>query len=239
MTEIPGEFAVHRFVQELFEDLTLTLPSLGCAFDGVVTPNGLTVKGSAHWLKNKIFLLFADLATGKKTLSVRFQPTLRGVEIELGFACVPFDPGTAVGLPGWDPALFSLLSPNQGTGFRVTLPEGQPLDAGPPVNWSLLDQLYGGAETGARVLAQFVTRSQTLMAEIGQAIATADAPGLLRTAHTLKGSARGVTANPLAEAALQLEMVGRAGALDEAPDLYKALGETYDEFMGWVRQGRK
>lgn len=239
MTEMPEEFAVHRFVQELFEDLTLTLPSLGCAFDGIVTPNALTVRGGAHWLKNKLFLLFADLATGKPALSVRFQPSVREGSIDLGFLCTPFDGEGVRGLPGWDPGLVALLPPAQGPGFRVTLPEGQPLDVGPPVQWQLLDHLYGSREAGQKVLDQFVQRSQTLMSDVQQAIRAGDAPGLLRAAHTLKGSARGVTANPLAEDALQLEMVGRAAALQEAPELYKTLQDSYDEFMRWVRDGRK
>lgn len=239
MTENPGEFAVYRFVQDLFEDLSLTLPSLGCSFEGTVTPNALTVRGESHWLKNKLFLLFADLATGKKSLEVRFQPTLRGRSIDLGYRCTPFDPDAVVDLPGWDPSLFSLLPEVQAPGFTVTLPEGDPLDAGPPLQWQLLDQLYGTPTAGRQVLDQFLQRSKSLLVTVEQSIVAGDAPALLRAAHTLKGSARGVTANPLAEAALQLEMVGRSGALGQAADLYKALRGTYDEFMRWVREGRR
>lgn len=239
MAETSEDFAVHRFVQELFEDLTLTLPSLGCRFEGVVTANSLTVHGRSHFLKNKLFLLFADLAAQTPKLAVRFRPALEGDHLLLGFTCDPFDPGTTQGVATWDPDLLEVFASPEGQGFRLSLPAGKPLEVGPPVHWHQLAQLYGGAANGRQVLDHFVARCQTLLPDLKAAIVAVDSPNVLRVAHTLKGSARGVTALALAEAALQLEMLGRSGCLTGADELYQTLLGTYDEFLHWVREGQR
>lgn len=238
MSETSEDFSVHRFVQELFEDLGLTLPALGCRFEGTATPSALTVHGRALFLKNKLFLLFADLASQTPVLKVRFRPSVHGTDLLLGFFCDPYNPVVLESLPSWDPVLLSLFTSAEGSGFRFTLPAGKPLEVGPPVHWHQLAQNYGGAANGRQVLDHFLVRCQTLLPDLEAAIAAADAPSVLRVAHTLKGSARGVTAQALAEAALQLEMLGRSGDLAGAGDLYKALLVTYDEFIHWVREGQ-
>jgi HPt (histidine-containing phosphotransfer) domain-containing protein len=238
MADTSEDFAVYRFVQELFEDLTLTLPSLGCRFEGTATANSLTVSGRAHALKNKLFLLFADLASASPSLTVRFRPSVRGDQLVLGFFCTPFDTAAVQMLPAWDPSGLEAFQSDEGSGFRLSLPAGRPLDVGPPVNWHQLAQLYGGAVNGQQVLDHFVVRCRTLLPDLEAAIRGDDGPGVLRVAHTLKGSARGATAQALAEAALQLEMLGRSGSLTGADDLYKALLVTYDEFIHWVQEGQ-
>lgn len=237
MAESSEDFAVHRFVQELFEDLTLTLPSLGCHFEGTVTANALTVHGRAHYLKNKLFLLFADMAAKTPKLEVRFRPSVGPSGLVLGFFCTPFDEPTS--LPTWDTDLLEVFASDEGRGFRFTLPEGKPLDMGPPVHWRRLAQLYGGTAHGNQVLEYFLVRCKTLLPDLEAAIQASDGPAVLRVAHTLKGSARGVTAEALAEAALQLEMLGRSGNLTGASDLYKALLVSYDEVIHWVREGQQ
>jgi HPt (histidine-containing phosphotransfer) domain-containing protein len=239
MAETSEDFAVHRFVQELFEDLTLTLPSLGCRFEGVVTANSLTVHGRAHFLKNKLFLFFADLAAQAPRLTVRFRPAIRGDHLLLGFVCQPFDPAAAQAVATWDPDLLETFVSEEGTGFRLSLPSGAPLEIGPPVHWHQLAQLYGGAVNGQQVLDHFLMRCRSLLPELDVAIKAGDAPNVLRAAHTLKGSARGVTAVALSEAALQLEMLGRSGCLTGANDLYKDLLVTYDDFIVWVQKGHQ
>lgn len=239
MAETSEDFSVHRFVQELFEDLSLTLPSLGCRFEGSVTPSGLTVRGRTLFLKNKLFLLFADLSSNTATLSVKFRPALKGPDMIMGFACQPFDTARAATIPTWDPELFSTFTTDEGKGFQLILPAGKPLEVGPPVHWRELAQLYGGPGNGRKVLDHFLVRCKTLLPDLESAIHAGDSHAVLRAAHTLKGSARGVTAKALAEAALQLEMLGRSGDLSTAPDLYKDLLVTYDEFIHWVREGHQ
>jgi len=237
MAETSEDFSVHRFVQELFEDLSLTLPSLGCRFEGTVTPSALTVHGRTLFLKNKLFLLFADLSSRSPTLLVKFRPALKGTDLVLGFGCTPFDADSAQTLPTWDGELFAPFVSEEATGFQLVLPAGKPLEVGPPVHWRELAQLYGGPGNGQKVLDHFLVRCQTLLPDLEAAIQVGDGPTVLRAAHTLKGSARGVTAQALAEAALQLEMLGRSGDLTTASDLYKDLLVTYDEFIHWVREG--
>jgi len=239
MAEVAEDFPIHRFIQELFEDLALTLPALGCRFDGCVTASALTVSGGPLALKNQLFLLFADLATGTPTLQVKFRPALHDQRLVLGFFCTPFDQARLITLPTWDPDLYTTFSAHEGQGFSFELPLGAPIEAGPPVSWHQLAQLYGGANHGRQVLDHFLERSKTLVPQLGSAISCADGPEILRLSHTLKGSARGVTAQALAESALQLEMVGRSGDLTGAADLYKALLVTYDEFIRWVREGQQ
>lgn len=239
MAETSEDFSVHRFVQELFEDLSLTLPSLGCRFDGTVTPSALTVHGPALFLKNKLFLLFADLSAQTNTLAVKFRPALKGENLVLGFACKPFEANRASTLPTWDAQLFETFDSAEGSGFQLVLPIGQPLEVGPPVHWRELAQLYGGPGNGRKVLDHFLVRCRSLLPDLDAAIRAGDGPAVLRAAHTLKGSARGVTAQALAEAALQLEMLGRSGDLSAAGDLYKDLLVTYDEFIHWVREGQQ
>jgi HPt (histidine-containing phosphotransfer) domain-containing protein len=238
MAEASEDFSVHRFVQELFEDLSLTLPSLGCRFEGSVTPSALTVHGRVLFLKNKLFLLFADLSGHTSHLEVKFRPAVKGSNLVLGFACNPFDATQARALPTWDTELFEAFDADEGRGFLVSLPAGQPVEVGPPVHWRELAQLYGGQGNGRKVLDHFLIRCQALLPDLESAIQSGDGPAVLRAAHTLKGSARGVTAQALAEAALQLEMLGRSGNLATAPELYKELMTAYGEFLQWVQAGQ-
>ncbi len=238
MTETSEDFSVHRFVGELFEDLGLTLPSLGCQFRGGVTANALTAHGQQALLKTKLFLLFADLATKSRKLDVKFRPFSQGENLQFGFFCEPFSAADCQHLPRWDASIFETFVSDEGQGFRLTLPAGAPLEVGPPVHWRELAQMYGGGANGRKVLDSFLERSETLVGNLKAAVESRNPELVLRLAHTLKGSARGVTAQALAEAALQLEMLGRSRDLTEAPDLYKALLVTYDEFIHWVREGQ-
>jgi len=235
MAETAEDFSVHRFVRELFEDLSLTLPSLGCRFDGVVTPSGLTVRGRQVYLKNKLFLLFADLSSHTAKLTAHFHPARVEDQLLLGFVCDPY--AGSSGLPGWDAALFQEFRSDEGAGFRLSLPEGKPLDVGPPVHWDQLGQLYGGTVNGQRMLVSVLNRCRALLKELDEAIQVGDGAQILRTAHTLKGAARGVTAQAVAEAALQIEMLGRSGDLAAAPALFRELLLTYDALTLFVKEG--
>jgi len=238
MAETPEDFSVQRFVQQLFEDLSLTLPSLGCRFEGVVAPTAATVHAPSQFLKNKLFLLFADIAAKADTLKVQFTPAPNGADLILEFTCQPFDSQAFETLPNFDKGLFGLLTDQQKPGFQLTLPGGMPAKKAPPLDWSQLAQLYGSPANGRQVLDQFLARCPTLLAELQTAIRSAESTAVLRFAHTLKGSARGVTAVAVAEAAFALETLGRTGNLSTASDLYKALLDTYDEFILWVREGQ-
>jgi PAS domain S-box-containing protein len=98
-----------------------------------------------------------------------------------------------------------------------------PVEAGPgPEPVQVLD--WGGAlrSLGDEALlremaAMFLDECPKLMAAIDAAIGNGDAPELRRAAHTLRGSAQVVGARVVAQAALALETIGRAGQLQAAP----------------------
>jgi len=119
----------------------------------------------------------------------------------------------------------------------VVLNPGRPLELGPPLNWLELDRMYGSSVNGQKMLDVFVQRAEQLVTELGQRVSLHEEVEVLRLAHTLKGSARGVTAQSLSHAAHQLEMMGRSGDFSRGEELYKALLDSYHEFTSWVQVG--
>ncbi|MES3020216.1 MAG: response regulator [Pseudomonadota bacterium] len=73
------------------------------------------------------------------------------------------------------------------------------------------------------------------LAGIDAALAAADADALERCAHRLQGSASGLGAWPVAEAARALELCGRARSLDDAAPLLPALRARVDELTEQLR----
>jgi PAS domain S-box-containing protein len=71
----------------------------------------------------------------------------------------------------------------------------------------------------------FESERPKLLAQIRQAIASADAGALARSAHTLKGALLNLAASSAAAAALKLETIGRSGNLGQA-ESYCAVLET-------------
>src|SRR5262249_54367598 len=81
---------------------------------------------------------------------------------------------------------------------------------GSVLDWTRALGRVGGSEELLRQLAHlFVKESGKLLAEVRQAVTSADAARLRRAAHTLKGSADCFAAKPLVEAAERLECMGR------------------------------
>jgi CheY-like chemotaxis protein/HPt (histidine-containing phosphotransfer) domain-containing protein len=76
----------------------------------------------------------------------------------------------------------------------------------------------GNTQLLRELVALYVEDCPRLLVEIREAIGRDDATALQMAAHTLKGSAGSLTARRTAEAALQLEMMGRAATLDGAAD---------------------
>jgi two-component system sensor histidine kinase/response regulator len=80
----------------------------------------------------------------------------------------------------------------------------------------LLERLEGDDELLAELTSLFVAEYPGLLETTRTAVACGDAPGLERAAHTLKGSAANLCAPAVAETALRLEQMGRAGDLKHA-----------------------
>jgi CheY-like chemotaxis protein len=91
-----------------------------------------------------------------------------------------------------------------------------------------LHRVRGRPEALKRLIALFIDESAKLLPEIRAALDSADAPRLKRAAHTLKGSVACFAAKPAAEAALQLEVMGRDNNLGDAAAAYTALEQEIE-----------
>ena len=87
-------------------------------------------------------------------------------------------------------------------------PEARPAvppDDAPPIDLARADREFGGRETVARLLLQFLKDAEGQMADLRKGLEPPQRPTLRRAAHTLKGAAATLEAGPLARTAAQLE----------------------------------
>lgn len=88
---------------------------------------------------------------------------------------------------------------------------------------AVLDRV-GGDESLLREITEiFLTEYPSLLEEIRSAVRAGDPSRLERFAHTLKGSVSNFGAAEATQAAYQLEQIGRAQHLEEAPAALRAL----------------
>ncbi len=88
---------------------------------------------------------------------------------------------------------------------------------------AMLRRVGGDAELLLEMVASFNDESARLIASIRDGIARADAAGIERAAHSLKGALATLAAGPASNAALVLERLGRAGDLTGAGAAYAVL----------------
>ena len=92
------------------------------------------------------------------------------------------------------------------------------------VDWATaLDRLQGDRGLLEEIVDVFREECPRLMAQARQAIAGGDAAQLRLAAHTLKGALVNFAAQDAVEAARRLEMLGKQGALAEAPQAFSEL----------------
>lgn len=94
----------------------------------------------------------------------------------------------------------------------------------------LLERIGGDVEFLQEIAGLFLEECPKLVFEIRTAIASGDAGALERAAHTLKGSVSNFAAQPASEAARRLELIGRTGHLQEAPEACGALETEIERF---------
>jgi CheY-like chemotaxis protein len=87
----------------------------------------------------------------------------------------------------------------------------------------LLERVGGDASALAEVARIFLADAPRRLGEIRRAIAKRDARALRAAAHTLKGAVANFGAQSAVEAALELQKIGDAGELDEAPTVLERL----------------
>lgn len=102
----------------------------------------------------------------------------------------------------------------------------------PIIDWAIAHQRLGG---GAEVIREFAAilqqQAPVLLAEIRRAVELRDATLLRRSSHTLKGSATYFGAEPLIQAAVALESLGRDGSFENTETLLKALVIEVDRVL--------
>ncbi len=106
-----------------------------------------------------------------------------------------------------------------------------------PIDHQFLAEMTGGDhEFEKELLQEFLHTVPHLMEQIHHAIASGDSATLARAAHTLKGSARAVGAQPLAEAALAVEMAAKAQRLEEASQAEHSLAAEWQRVKDYLER---
>jgi two-component system sensor histidine kinase/response regulator len=86
-----------------------------------------------------------------------------------------------------------------------------------------LDRVDGDRELLSEIANLFLADADEMMDVVRKAVEAKDGPALHRAAHRLKGSVVTFAAAPAADAALVLELLGRDGQVDGAPEALKRL----------------
>jgi HPt (histidine-containing phosphotransfer) domain-containing protein len=87
----------------------------------------------------------------------------------------------------------------------------------------VLDRVEGNKELLEEIVGLFFEEIPGLLAAIQESMVRRDANALHRAAHTLKGAIGNFGANGAFDAALRLEMLGRAGDLTNVEEAYAEL----------------
>jgi len=227
-------FETHPFIQALFEDLVLSLPNVGCRFQGGLDYIYITVNADPIKLKNQLFLLFYNLAQTEKILD--FQFTISHIENSVKWFFRSQRPIHVLKEPEklqyWN-SEYSLLEDDGG--FWLELEAG-PISANHdlPFDHDKALELYPNEEMVQEVLRKFITRCQVLITSLTQAIQAQDLPEVFRLSHTIKGSARNVFALKISTQALRLEKTSRSGSLVGAEEMVSDIAESYKEFIQYL-----
>jgi HPt (histidine-containing phosphotransfer) domain-containing protein len=110
-----------------------------------------------------------------------------------------------------------------------------------PIDRSRLELLQGsgaGGDLVVELIELFVADVPPRMQLIRDAVSAGDPEALMRTAHSLKGSAATLGADGMAELCRRIEEIGRAGAVTPAAELLDTLGDEFERvksaFGDWV-----
>lgn len=97
------------------------------------------------------------------------------------------------------------------------------------LNRQIALERVGGDEELLREIARlFLDECPRLMGHIREAIDAGDTRRLEREAHSLKGSVANFGAEPVVQAALALEVIGRSGNLSDAQEGFRQLSQSVD-----------
>jgi PAS domain S-box-containing protein len=98
-----------------------------------------------------------------------------------------------------------------------------------------LERVGGDAELLAEVAGIFVRECGRLVTAAREAVTEGNAEGIVRAAHTLKGSVGTFCAQGAVDAAKRLEMLARAGDLTHTPEAWAALEQAVERLVADLR----
>jgi signal transduction histidine kinase/DNA-binding response OmpR family regulator/HPt (histidine-containing phosphotransfer) domain-containing protein len=92
-------------------------------------------------------------------------------------------------------------------------------------------RVEGDAELFDEMIELYLSSSPLLLTEIESAVACRDGEKINRAAHTLKGVLKNMCAAACASAALELELIGKTGNLERAPQSLGCLKQEYQRLQ--------
>jgi response regulator RpfG family c-di-GMP phosphodiesterase len=92
-------------------------------------------------------------------------------------------------------------------------------------------RVEGDSELFEEMIELYLSSSPLLLTEIETAVACRDGEKINRAAHTLKGVLKNMCAAACANAALELELIGKTGNLERAPQSLGCLKREYDRLQ--------
>ena len=96
---------------------------------------------------------------------------------------------------------------------------------------TMLERLGGDAELLSEIVALFVEECPNMIGSVRDSIAEQDADQVERAAHTLKGALLNIAADPVAETAKRLEILGRSGELADTAEVLASLEAELDHLV--------
>ena len=108
----------------------------------------------------------------------------------------------------------------------------------PAIDWKVANErLPGGAAERSELTALLKTETRTQLADMHRAIEMQDFKLLRRSAHTMKGCAVCFGAEPLAQAALALENLGRRESFDGTSEMLATLEKELAQVLAALDVG--
>lgn len=107
----------------------------------------------------------------------------------------------------------------------------------PPIDRDFLAEMTGGdPEFEQELLQEFLNTIPGLIQQVREAVESGNNTALASAAHTIKGSARAVGAQPLAEIAFALELAGKEQRIDDASDTVTSLFTEWQRVQEYIEQ---
>ena len=151
--------------------------------------------------------------------------------------CLAADAGLLKGLASVEPLATKQNGSTGASPARDLLP---PAEGGQraAVDWNMAKKALGSSQEALSEFSRLVhAQAPTLLADLRRAIETRDAKLLRLSAHTLKSSVSYFGAEPLVEAALALEVLGRAESFDTATTLLDKLEQELTRVLAALEIG--